>query len=52
MKPTTSNTFSVATAILLLLSTVLIMVQRSEEGLLLLGAGILCAAFAAITHHQ
>jgi hypothetical protein len=52
MKPTTSNTFSVATAILLLLSIVLIMVQRSEEGLVMLGAGILCSAFAAITHHQ
>lgn len=52
MKPTTSNTFSVATAILLLLSIVLIMVQRSEEGLVMLGAGILCSAFAAITNHQ
>ena len=51
MKPTTSNTFSVATAILMLLSLVLIMVQRPGEGLVLLAAGVLCAVFAAITHH-
>ena len=50
MKPTPSNTFSVAAGIFVLLSLVLIMVQRPEEGVVLLGAGVLCAALAAITH--